>query len=127
MRFEGAVTAQVIGHGVAQATSLVEAGVVELRGHVLGENSPEAAGAPTTAMVEAASALIKRVSTAERERMCFPVDSGVWQQWQNTENYVEILSGLQAGDRVALDARARLAAQEQTRSTATSVSGGTSE
>src|SRR5262249_38559867 len=51
--------------------------------------SPEPAGAPTVAMVEAASALTKRVSAAERERMCFPVDSGVWQQWQNTENHVE--------------------------------------
>src|SRR4029453_11098659 len=51
--------------------------------------SPVPASAPTAAMVEAASALIKRVSAAERERMCFAVDSGVWQQWQNTENYVE--------------------------------------
>src|SRR2546430_1203259 len=51
--------------------------------------SPEPAGAPIAAMVEAASALIKRVTAAERERMCFPVDSGVWQQWQNTENHVE--------------------------------------
>src|SRR2546430_16409628 len=40
-------------------------------------------------MVEAASALLKRVTAAERERMCFPVDSGVWQQWQNTENHIE--------------------------------------
>ena len=59
-------------------------------GHVeAGLFSPEPAGAPTAAMVEAASALLGRVTAAERERMCFPVDSGVWQQWQNTENYIE--------------------------------------
>src|SRR5437867_12931670 len=51
--------------------------------------SPEPAGAPSGAMVEAASALLKRLSRAERGRMCFPVDSPVWQQWQNTENHVE--------------------------------------
>ena len=32
---------------------------------------------------------------------------------ENTENYVEILAGLKAGDRVALDARARLAAKQE--------------
>jgi hypothetical protein len=51
--------------------------------------SPEPAGAPTAAMVEAASMLLKCLTSAERERMCFPVDSRVWQQWQNTENHVE--------------------------------------
>src|SRR5215470_9959877 len=51
--------------------------------------SPEPAGAPTAAMVEAAAVLLKRVTGAERGRMCFPVDSPVWQQWQNTENHVE--------------------------------------
>ena len=51
--------------------------------------SPEPAGAPTAAMVEAASALLKRLTGAERGRMCFPVGSPVWQQWQNTENHVE--------------------------------------
>src|SRR5262245_39099388 len=51
--------------------------------------SPEPSGAPTAAMVEAASALLNRVTAAERERMCFPVDSGRWQKWHNTENHVE--------------------------------------
>ena len=51
--------------------------------------SPEPAGAPTAAMVEATFALLKRLSAAERGRMCYAVDSPVWQQWQNTENYVE--------------------------------------
>ncbi len=47
------------------------------------------AGAPIAAMVEAASALLQRLTSAQRAAMCFPVDSRVWQQWQNTENYVE--------------------------------------
>jgi Protein of unknown function (DUF3500) len=51
--------------------------------------SPEPAGAPTGAMVEAAAALLMRVTGAECGRLCFPVDSPVWQQWQNTENHVE--------------------------------------
>jgi Protein of unknown function (DUF3500) len=51
--------------------------------------SPAPAGAPTAAMIEAASMLLKRLTSAERGRMCFPVDSPVWQQWQNTENHVE--------------------------------------
>jgi RND family efflux transporter MFP subunit len=46
---------------------------------------------------------------------------------ENTENYVEILSGLQAGDRVALDARARLAAKVRDQSTAMPAAGGTPE
>jgi hypothetical protein len=51
--------------------------------------SVEPAGAPTAAMVEAALALLQRLTSAQRASMCFPVDSRVWQQWQNTENYVE--------------------------------------
>jgi Protein of unknown function (DUF3500) len=51
--------------------------------------SLEPEGAPTAAMVEAASALLQRLTSAQRAAMCFAVDSRVWQQWQNTENYVE--------------------------------------
>ena len=44
-------------------------------GHVeAGLFSPEPAGAPIAAMVEAASGLLTRVTAGERERMCFPVD-----------------------------------------------------
>src|SRR5258705_9315078 len=46
-------------------------------GHIEGGLfSPEPARAPIVAMVEAASALLGRVTAAERELMCFPVDSG---------------------------------------------------
>jgi hypothetical protein len=59
-------------------------------GHVRsGLFAPGPAEAPTAAMVDAASALLKRLTGAERGRLCYPVDSRVWQQWQNTENYVE--------------------------------------
>jgi hypothetical protein len=51
--------------------------------------TPEPSGAPTAAMVEVVSALLMRLTGAERGRMCYPVDSRVWQQWQNTENHVE--------------------------------------
>jgi hypothetical protein len=51
--------------------------------------SPDPAGAPTAAMVEAALALLPRLTSAQRASTCFPVDTRVWQQWQNTENYVE--------------------------------------
>ena len=46
-------------------------------------------GAPTSAMVDAAGALISRLSPDQRRRMQFPVDSGVWRDWQNTELYLE--------------------------------------
>ena len=72
------------------------------------------------------------VAQSNESSYCFrqvgePFELTEVQLGKNTENYVEILSGLQAGDRVALDARARLAAQEQTQSTATSVPGSTPE
>jgi hypothetical protein len=45
--------------------------------------------APTPAMVEAVTALLARLSAAQRGAMCFPVDSELWRHWQNTELYVE--------------------------------------
>jgi len=45
--------------------------------------------APTHAMIEAATALLKRVSPGQQAAMSFPIDSGTWRGWQNTELYVE--------------------------------------
>ena len=45
--------------------------------------------APTPEMISAVTALLGRVSPAQRAVMSFPVDSDVWRQWQNTELYVE--------------------------------------
>jgi hypothetical protein len=47
------------------------------------------ADAPTPTMVAAANALLRRLSPAQRSVTCFPVDSGLWRHWQNTELYVE--------------------------------------
>lgn len=46
-------------------------------------------GAPSEAMVEAASALLSRLSPEQRAASVFPVDSEQWRRWQNTELYVE--------------------------------------
>lgn len=46
-------------------------------------------GAPTAAMVDAARALIGRLTPDERQAMMFPVDTREWRHWQNTELYVE--------------------------------------
>ena len=46
-------------------------------------------GAPTQAMVEAANALLMRLSPDQRAASVFPVDSPQWRRWQNTELYVE--------------------------------------
>ena len=45
--------------------------------------------APTPAMVEAAAALLRQLSPAQRAATCLPVDSELWRHWQNTELYVE--------------------------------------
>jgi len=45
--------------------------------------------APISAMVDAACALIARLSAGQRRRIQFPVDSGVWRDWHNTELYLE--------------------------------------
>jgi len=46
-------------------------------------------GAPTAAMVAAATALLGRLSADQRALMSFPVGSDQWRHWQNTELYVE--------------------------------------
>ncbi|MGE0737481.1 MAG: DUF3500 domain-containing protein, partial [Alphaproteobacteria bacterium] len=51
--------------------------------------SLEPGDAPTDAMLTAVDALLRQLSPDLRARMTFPVDSRIWQQWQNTENYVE--------------------------------------
>jgi hypothetical protein len=45
--------------------------------------------APTAAMVEAVTALLRLLSPSQRAAMQFPVGSEVWRAWQNTELYVE--------------------------------------
>src|SRR5580658_10027902 len=45
--------------------------------------------APPPAMVEAAAALLRQLSPAQRAAACLPVDSELWRHWQNTELYVE--------------------------------------
>lgn len=47
------------------------------------------ASAPIAAMATAATALLGLIDAAQRAAMCFPVNSRVWQQWQNTEIMVE--------------------------------------
>jgi Protein of unknown function (DUF3500) len=49
----------------------------------------EANGAPTAAMTVAAIALLALLGPQARAAMCFPVDTRIWQQWQNTEILVE--------------------------------------
>ncbi len=49
----------------------------------------EDAGAPTAAMMAAATGLLALLGPEQRAAMCFPVDTRVWQQWQNTEIMVE--------------------------------------
>ncbi len=49
----------------------------------------EPADAPTAAMMAAVGRLVGVLSAAQRTGMSFPVDSRIWQQWQNTENYIE--------------------------------------
>jgi hypothetical protein len=46
-------------------------------------------GAPTAAIVDAATALLARLSPEQRAAMSFPVDSDQWRRWQNTELFVE--------------------------------------
>ncbi len=46
-------------------------------------------GAPVGTMVAAALALLARFNPVERAAACFPVDTRVWQQWQNTEILIE--------------------------------------
>lgn len=46
-------------------------------------------GAPTAAMTVAATALLALLVAEQRAAMCFPVDTRLWQQWQNTEILVE--------------------------------------
>ena len=46
-------------------------------------------GAPTTAMVDAARALLAGLTEQQKRATCFPVDSGHWRRWQNTELYLE--------------------------------------
>lgn len=51
--------------------------------------SLQAQDAPTPAMIEAVRNLLAGLSPAQRQAMCFPVDSELWRHWQNTELYVE--------------------------------------
>jgi hypothetical protein len=51
--------------------------------------SLEPADAPTDAMLRAVDALLRQLSPEQRAIMTAPVDSRNWQQWQNTENYIE--------------------------------------
>ena len=46
-------------------------------------------GAPVEAMVAAASRLVALLSPEQRHVACVPVDSSLWQQWQNTEILIE--------------------------------------
>jgi hypothetical protein len=46
-------------------------------------------GAPTAAIVEAATALLACLSPEQRAAMTFPVGSDQWRRWQNTEMFVE--------------------------------------
>lgn len=46
-------------------------------------------GAPSAEMTVAATALLAMLGPQARDSMCFPVDTRVWQQWQNTEILVE--------------------------------------
>jgi hypothetical protein len=46
-------------------------------------------GAPTAAIVAAATALLARITPAQRALMCFPLDAGQWRRWQNTELALE--------------------------------------
>lgn len=61
------------------ATGEVIPGLYSIRG----EN------APTAAMAEAASKLLSVLSAEQRKIGHFPIDSGMWQQWQNTELMLE--------------------------------------
>jgi hypothetical protein len=51
--------------------------------------SLEPSGAPVETMAAAATMLLSRLSPEEIQRAVFPVDTPVWQQWQNTEILVE--------------------------------------
>ena len=46
-------------------------------------------GAPSAAMIAAATALVAKLSPDERKASCFPANSEIWRKWQNTELYVE--------------------------------------
>lgn len=46
-------------------------------------------GAPVRAMIEATQALIAAMSPEQTRTACFPVTSGHWTGWQNTEMYLE--------------------------------------
>jgi hypothetical protein len=46
-------------------------------------------GAPAQAMIEAARALLSRLTREQTTRAVFPVDSPQWRNWQNTEMYIE--------------------------------------
>jgi hypothetical protein len=59
-------------------------------GHVMPDLfSLQPSGAPTSAMIAAVEAVLACVSPAQRAAMSLPVDSALWQGWQNTELYVE--------------------------------------
>lgn len=44
-------------------------------------------GAPAPAMLAAARALMARLSPAQREALCLPLDAREWRRWNNTEMY----------------------------------------
>jgi hypothetical protein len=46
-------------------------------------------GAPVVAMIEATNALLAAMSAGQKRTSCFPVDTGPWTGWQNTEMYLE--------------------------------------
>ena len=59
-------------------------------GHVTpGLFSLQPADAPTSAMIDAVTALLGLLSPAQRAAMRFTVESERWRHWQNTELYVE--------------------------------------
>ncbi len=46
-------------------------------------------GAPIESMVAAATALLSRLTPAQRDAACFPLDAPQWRRWQNTELQLE--------------------------------------
>jgi hypothetical protein len=59
-------------------------------GHVVPDLfSLQPSDAPTARMIAAAAELFGSVTPAQRTAMSFPIESGRWRDWQNTELYVE--------------------------------------
>jgi hypothetical protein len=45
-------------------------------------------GAPTTAMVAAAEAILSATNPTERKALCYPIDAPEWRRWMNPEIYL---------------------------------------